>query len=153
MRFCRSAHRRSRSIRTLEILGTDMLAKQAPVQTLRDVVDRNARLHGDELHLIFGERRATFRQFARRARKLASTLHSLGARAQDRISILAMNCPEYLEVYGAGEVAPFIIASRLRKSPTLFAMRHRSRCFLSSSTSHWSLRCGVNFPACNTTSA
>src|SRR5882724_4312116 len=87
-----------------------MLAQQPPVQTLRDVVERNARLHGDELHLVFGEQRSTFRQFAQRARKLASALHSLGARTQDRISILAMNCPEYLEVYGAGEVAPFIIA-------------------------------------------
>jgi acyl-CoA synthetase (AMP-forming)/AMP-acid ligase II len=87
-----------------------MLANQAPVQTMRDVVERNARLHGDELHLIFGERRSTFRQFAQRARKLAGALYSRGARAQDRISILAMNCPEYLEVYAAGEVAPFIIA-------------------------------------------
>jgi non-ribosomal peptide synthetase component E (peptide arylation enzyme) len=51
-----------------------MLANQSPVQTLRDVVERNARLHGDELHLIFGEQRSTFRQFARRARKLASAL-------------------------------------------------------------------------------
>jgi len=110
MRSYRSAHRRSRSTRTLEIAGTGMLANQAPVRTLRDVVDRNAHLHGDELHLVFGERRSTFRQFARSARKLASALHCLGARAQDRISILAMNCPEYLEVYGAGEVAPFIIA-------------------------------------------
>jgi len=30
-----------------------MLANQVPVQTLRDVVERNARLHGEELHLIF----------------------------------------------------------------------------------------------------
>jgi acyl-CoA synthetase (AMP-forming)/AMP-acid ligase II len=87
-----------------------MLANQAPVQTLRDVVERNERLHGDELHLIFGERRATFREFARRARQLAGALYALGARSQDRIGILAMNCPQYLEVYGAGEVAPFIIA-------------------------------------------
>src|SRR4051794_37036915 len=87
-----------------------MLANQAPVQTLRDLVERNERLHGDDLYLIFGEHRVTFRQFAGRARKLASALYSLGVRAQDRICILAMNCPEYLEVYGAGEVAPFIVA-------------------------------------------
>jgi acyl-CoA synthetase (AMP-forming)/AMP-acid ligase II len=87
-----------------------MLANQTPLQTMRDVVERNAKLHGDDLHLIFGERRSTFARFAQRARKLASTLHSLGLRSQDRVCILAMNCPEYLEVYGVSEVAPFVVA-------------------------------------------
>ncbi|HEY2401774.1 MAG TPA: long-chain-fatty-acid--CoA ligase [Steroidobacteraceae bacterium] len=87
-----------------------MLANQTPMQTLRDVVERNATLHGDELHLVFGERRSSFAQFAERAKRLASALHSLGLQSQDRICILAMNCPEYLEVYGVSEVAPFIVA-------------------------------------------
>ena len=33
-------------------------------QSLRTLVERNERLHGDDLHLIFGEQRRTFRQFA-----------------------------------------------------------------------------------------
>jgi acyl-CoA synthetase (AMP-forming)/AMP-acid ligase II len=78
--------------------------------TLQDLVDRNARFHGDGLFQVFGERRQTFRQYAERARRLASALHAGGLRSQDRVAILAMNCPEYLEVYGVGEVAPFIVA-------------------------------------------
>jgi acyl-CoA synthetase (AMP-forming)/AMP-acid ligase II len=79
------------------------------LQTLRDLVERNARLHAEELHLVFGDRRTTFRQFAQRSFKLAGALHELGVRWQDRVAVLAMNCPQYLEIYGACEVAPFIV--------------------------------------------
>src|SRR5581483_7359113 len=87
-----------------------MSANAAALLTLRDVVERNARLHADDLHLIFGDRRSTFRQFAERSFQLAGALHDLGVRAQDRVAVLAMNCPQYLEIYGACEVAPFIAA-------------------------------------------
>ena len=79
------------------------------LQTMADLVDRNARLHAADLHLIFGAHRSSFATFARRARQLASALYAIGLRHQDRVSILAMNCPEYLDVYGACEVAPFIV--------------------------------------------
>ena len=78
--------------------------------TLRDLVERNERFHGDSLFQVFERRRQTFRQYAERARRLASALHAGGLRSQDRVAILAMNCREYLEVYGVGEVAPFIVA-------------------------------------------
>ena len=86
-----------------------MQAQGEALTTLQDLVDRNARLHGDGLFQVFGERRQTFREYAERARRLASALHGAGLRVQDRVAILAMNCPEYLEVYGVGEVAPFIV--------------------------------------------
>jgi acyl-CoA synthetase (AMP-forming)/AMP-acid ligase II len=82
----------------------------AILQSMRALVERNERLHGNEWHLIFGQQRRTFRQFAERARRLADGLYRLGARHQDRISVLAMNCPEYFDVYGAGEVASYIVA-------------------------------------------
>ena len=82
----------------------------AILQSMRALVERNERLHGDEWHLIFGQQRQTFREFAGRARRLADGLYQLGARHQDRVAILAMNCPEYLDVYGAGEVAGYIVA-------------------------------------------
>ena len=80
------------------------------MQTLLDLVERNAQLHAEDVHLIFGERRSTFAQFRTRSLKLASAVYGFGLRAQDRVGVLAMNCPEYLEVYGVGEVAPFIVA-------------------------------------------
>ena len=94
--------------------------------TIQDLVERNARLHGDSLFQVFGERRQTFRQYAERARRLASALHAGGVRSQDRVAILAMNCPEYLEVYGVGEVAPFIVAPvnfRLAPPEILYVLR------------------------------
>jgi acyl-CoA synthetase (AMP-forming)/AMP-acid ligase II len=87
-----------------------MRAQRDALTTLKDLVDRNARFHGDGLFQVFGEQRQTFREFADRARRLASALHSGGLRVQDRVAILAMNCAEYLEVYGVGEVAPFVVA-------------------------------------------
>ncbi|MBV8806335.1 MAG: AMP-binding protein, partial [Sinobacteraceae bacterium] len=87
-----------------------MIRWQMALQTLRDLTERNAHLHGDDIHLIFGERRSTFRSFADRSLRLASALYELGMRSQDRVAVLAMNCAEYLEAYGACEVAPFIIA-------------------------------------------
>jgi acyl-CoA synthetase (AMP-forming)/AMP-acid ligase II len=87
-----------------------MIRWQMALQTLRDLTERNAHLHGDDIHLIFGERRSTFRSFADRSLRLASALYELGMRSQDRVAMLAMNCAEYLEVYGACEIAPFIIA-------------------------------------------
>jgi acyl-CoA synthetase (AMP-forming)/AMP-acid ligase II len=77
---------------------------------MADLVERNARLHAQELHRVFGERHASFAEFASRSRRLASALHGLGLKSQDRVAILAMNCPEYLEVYGSCEVAPYIAA-------------------------------------------
>ena len=80
------------------------------MRSMRTLVERNERFHGDTLHLIYGDERITFRTFAQRARKLSSALYELGLRHQDRVSILAMNCREYLEVYGAGEVAGYIVS-------------------------------------------
>ena len=87
-----------------------MTAWPAALQTLRDLTERNAHLHGEDTHLIFGAQRSTFRSFAERALRLASALYELGLRSQDRVAMLAMNCAEYLEVYGACEVTPYIIA-------------------------------------------
>ncbi len=87
-----------------------MIRWQAALRTLRDLTERNARLHARDIHLIFGEQRSSFRTFADRSLRLASGLYELGMRSQDRVAMLAMNCAEYLEVYGACEMAPYIIA-------------------------------------------
>ncbi len=77
-------------------------------------------------YLVFGERRPTFSEFADRAKRLASALHGGGLRVQERVAILAMNCPEYLEVYGVGEIAPFIVTPvnfRLAPPEILYILR------------------------------
>jgi len=81
------------------------------LQTLRDLVERNARLHGDDVHLQFGGRASTFRDFAMRTKRLAGAMQARKLLRQDRVAILAMNCPEYLEVYGIGEVSALAVVT------------------------------------------
>ncbi|HEV8312249.1 MAG TPA: long-chain-fatty-acid--CoA ligase [Burkholderiaceae bacterium] len=78
---------------------------------LRDVIARNAALYPDAVHSVCEGRRLGFRQFAERVRRLTSGLYGLGLRHQDRVAILAMNCSEYLEVFGAAEWSGFVAAT------------------------------------------
>lgn len=87
-----------------------MRAPDTALQSLRDLVERNARLHGDDAHLVYEGRRRTFREFAARVKRLAAAMEAWKLLSQDRISILAMNCAEYLEVYGIAEVSSYIVA-------------------------------------------
>ena len=57
-----------------------------------------------------GGKTCTFRQHARRVFQLADALRRRGCRRGDRVAILSRNCAEYLEIYGACEVAGFIAA-------------------------------------------
>ena len=62
------------------------------------------RLRRDEPAIIFEGRTITHGEFAARAFQLARALQRLGLRVGDRLAILAQNCPEYMEVYAAGEL-------------------------------------------------
>lgn len=82
------------------------------LETLGDLLANNAYKFPDELAFIYaGGTRVTFRQHHERAHKLASAIHNTGIRRQDRISILSQNTPEFMEVYSAGELAGFIVAT------------------------------------------
>ncbi len=83
----------------------------AILPTFRHLLERNERLHPREIAVLFEGRRITFAEHARRTRKLASALFELGMRHQDRVAMLAMNCPEYNELYGVAEVSGFIAAA------------------------------------------
>ena len=60
---------------------------------------------------MYGDRNVTFRQHHERANRLASALHGLGLRAQDRISILSQNTLEFMECFGACELSGLIAAT------------------------------------------
>lgn len=74
-----------------------------------DVIPRNARLRSGDTAIVFEGVRHTFADHAARCYRLANALIGLGLRRQDRISILAQNCIEYLEVCGAGETTGLIV--------------------------------------------
>jgi acyl-CoA synthetase (AMP-forming)/AMP-acid ligase II len=73
-----------------------------------DIIKRNAALHGDRPGLVFEGRRYTHREFLRRCCRAANALIARGLRKQERVAIVARNCSEVLEVFGAGEIAGFI---------------------------------------------
>ncbi len=78
---------------------------------LRDIVVRNALLHPDKTALVFNNRRMSHAQFAERSFRLANALLSLGLRRQERVAVLAPNCPEYLEAFCACECAGLVIVN------------------------------------------
>jgi acyl-CoA synthetase (AMP-forming)/AMP-acid ligase II len=71
---------------------------------LGSLILRNLKLRRDEPAIIFEGRTITHGEFAGRSFQLARALQRLGLRVGDRLAILAQNCPEYMEVYAAGEL-------------------------------------------------
>lgn len=78
------------------------------MQTMGDLVERNARNFASREAFVQGERRLTHRQFAGRARRLSAALYELGLRRQDRVAVLSMNSIEYCEFFAAAEIAGYI---------------------------------------------
>ena len=81
------------------------------IDTLGDIQRNNAAKFPDELAWVIGGDRVTFRQHFERAQKLASAIYRLGIRRQDRIAVLSQNTRAFMEIYGAGELAGFIVAT------------------------------------------
>jgi acyl-CoA synthetase (AMP-forming)/AMP-acid ligase II len=81
------------------------------MRTIGELIERNERLYPNREALVCGDRRLTYGQWADRARRLADGLHQLGLRRQDRVGILSMNNPEYMELFAAGDWAGYIVAT------------------------------------------
>jgi acyl-CoA synthetase (AMP-forming)/AMP-acid ligase II len=80
------------------------------METISGLLERNAGAYPDKEAFIHGECRLTHRQFFEQACRLASGLHQLGMRRQDRFAILAMNCLEYFELDAAAAVGGYLAA-------------------------------------------
>ena len=99
-----------------------MIAKMSVIpetNTLAFILRNNAETIPGKTAIIYKDSRYSFLEHYQRAVKLASSLSSLGCKVGDRVSILAKNCVEYLELYSACEIAGFIIVPvnfRLSKS-------------------------------------
>ena len=75
-----------------------------PALTLGSITLRNRQLRPDAPAIIFEGRTITHRDFAERVFRLVAALRRLGVKRGHRVAILAQNCPEYMEVYAAGEL-------------------------------------------------
>jgi acyl-CoA synthetase (AMP-forming)/AMP-acid ligase II len=58
-------------------------------------------LHGPNTALVFGDQRVTHAQYAERTARLAAGLADAGVGQGDRLAILAPNCLEYVDLFGA----------------------------------------------------
>jgi acyl-CoA synthetase (AMP-forming)/AMP-acid ligase II len=76
--------------------------------TCGDLIKRGRALYGPQLALRFEGRSFTFAEQSARIFRLANALIARGVRRGDRIAILARNCSEYIEMFGACEVAGFV---------------------------------------------
>src|SRR5215471_4443549 len=76
-------------------------AMQVHEFTLYDMLVRNAFIYGDRPAVIHTQGRLTFRDFIGRVDALAAGLAALPLHKGERVCILALNHPSYLELYGA----------------------------------------------------
>jgi acyl-CoA synthetase (AMP-forming)/AMP-acid ligase II len=76
--------------------------------TCGDLIRRGRLLYGDQIALLYEGKRFTFSEQSSRMYRLANALTARGLKRQERVAILARNCSEYIEVFGACEVAGFV---------------------------------------------
>ena len=74
-----------------------------------DIIPRNQRLRPGATAIVADGADVSFAEYAERCYRLANALIERGVGRQERIAIYARNCPEYLEVFGAGEVAGLVV--------------------------------------------
>ncbi|MBI1905921.1 MAG: acyl-CoA synthetase [Rhodocyclales bacterium] len=60
-------------------------------------IDRSAYVYPDRIAIIHGARRYTWQEYARRSRRLASALRTLGVGRNDTVAVVLSNTPEMLE--------------------------------------------------------
>jgi acyl-CoA synthetase (AMP-forming)/AMP-acid ligase II len=76
--------------------------------TCGDLIKRGRLLYGDQPALSYEGRTFTFAEQAARMFRLANALRGKGIGRQQRVAILARNCSEYVEIFGACEVIGFV---------------------------------------------
>src|SRR5436190_313746 len=62
-----------------------------------------AELAPERTALVCGDRRSTFAQFDARAERLARFLHDAGLAPGDKVAIMCVNTPEYMEAFFAAQ--------------------------------------------------
>jgi acyl-CoA synthetase (AMP-forming)/AMP-acid ligase II len=71
------------------------------ILTLGQTLSAQARLQPERIGARDLERAMTFREWNRRACRLANALAGLGLAKGDRVAVLAYNCVEWTEIYAA----------------------------------------------------
>ncbi len=85
-----------------DVLGEPMDVFVRRPRSLRELLAAAAAEHADAEHLVFGDRRISFRELGQAVASAAAALRDrYGVRRGDRVAILAANCPEWLVTFWA----------------------------------------------------
>ena len=69
--------------------------------TVYDIIKKNSMFRGDKAGLVCGDLRMSFAMLGQEVERVASGLAGLGVLKGDRIAVVAMNCHEFMVLYGA----------------------------------------------------
>ena len=79
---------------------------------------KRARLEPNKIGLIFEGREITYREWNERANRAANAFTSLGVRSGDRVGLLMMNSPEFLECFfGLARIGAIVVPLNWRLAP------------------------------------
>ena len=81
------------------------------LESLGDILRDNAHKLPNDTAIVHGERRITFAEQFVRSQQLASALYRAGLRRQERVAVLSKNSERYLEIYGAAELAGYVVGT------------------------------------------
>jgi fatty-acyl-CoA synthase len=90
-------------------------------------LDRSAEVHSDQLAVVDGELRLTYRALQDRSLRLAYLLHSMGVEPEDRVAVLAPNSHVLLEShYGVPFAGAVLVAmnTRLAVAELIHIVKH-----------------------------
>ena len=79
--------------------------------TLGDVVRLNAARIPEETAFAFGATLVTFAEHHGRALRLSAAIAAAGLGLQDRVAVLSRNTRPFMEIYAAGELAGYVVAT------------------------------------------
>ena len=74
-------------------------------------LERSAEVYPDKVAIVHGDRRTTYRDFAREATRLARALQASGIEAGDRVAYLCPNIPELLIAHFAVPLAGAVLVA------------------------------------------
>ena len=95
--------------------------------TVAEMVERTARRQPQKVAIVHGDRRITYEELIRSAKRLASGLLRLGLQPQDRAVVQLPNCPEFVSLYLALNYTGVIPVMALRAHRQA-EIRHFVRC-------------------------
>lgn len=96
-------------------------------------VERSALVFPNKIAVVHGQRRYTYREFARRVFRLASALRAAGMQKHERVAFLCPNIPALLEAhFGVPAAGGILVAvnTRLATNEVDYILRHAGATYL-----------------------